>query len=250
MAMFLDCSKSEDATALVACRLSDMHVVTLGVWQKPDDWNEKLHGKWRAPREEVDDYVRKAKADHRIVWFGVDPSPSRDDDNEDALYWQPLITEWERLFRNSVTLYATPGPQGSPIVFDMRSHYVGARRRLEQFTRAADSVRLWVDEEENPPFSHDGDYRLRQHVHKAKRRPNEWGISLGKVSRDSLDKVDLAVAMVGAVMGAQIALRHPKIRGIHPTTGDTRTRTRTAGRRPVPRTAKRRTGRRTTSART
>lgn len=241
VALFLDCSKSEDATALVGCRLKDMHVFTLGVWQQPEDWSEKLHGKWRAPREDVDGLVRQAKSCYRVVWFGVDPSPARDD-HEDALYWAPLITKWEKLFQK-IPVYATTGASRSPILFDMRSHYTGSRKRIEQFTRAADMVRLWVDEEENPPFSHDGNFDLRQHVHRAKRRPNEWGISLGKVSRDSKDRVDLAVAMVGAVMGANIALRSPDVRGVHSSSGTNRGRA--SGRRPTP---GRSAGRRTVSA--
>ncbi|MBZ4251921.1 hypothetical protein LAJ57_13535, partial [Streptococcus pneumoniae] len=33
--LFFDGSKSDDSTALVGCRLSDGHVVTLGIWAKP-----------------------------------------------------------------------------------------------------------------------------------------------------------------------------------------------------------------------
>ena len=35
IAMFFDGSKSDDATGLVGCRLSDGHVFTLGMWQRP-----------------------------------------------------------------------------------------------------------------------------------------------------------------------------------------------------------------------
>jgi hypothetical protein len=47
---------------------------------------------------------------------------------------------------------------------------------------------------------------LRIHVHNARRRPNKWGVSLGKVNRDSRKLVDLAVCMVGARMGRRLAL--------------------------------------------
>ena len=46
IAMFLDCSKSEDATALMACRLRDMYVQELGCWSKPKGWDEKQDGRW------------------------------------------------------------------------------------------------------------------------------------------------------------------------------------------------------------
>ena len=35
IAMFLDCSKSEDATALIGCRIDDGFCQTLGVWSRP-----------------------------------------------------------------------------------------------------------------------------------------------------------------------------------------------------------------------
>src|SRR5690606_27754432 len=36
--VFFDGSKSDDATGLAACRMSDGLVSTLGVWQKPPNW--------------------------------------------------------------------------------------------------------------------------------------------------------------------------------------------------------------------
>lgn len=209
VALFLDCSKSEDATALMACRLSDMHVITVGCWQKPQGWSEKRDGKWRVPRERVDATVREFEARFRLVWFGVDPSPAKGDDDSEALYWAPMIDKWHQDFRDRLTLWATPGH--SSVLFDMRLSQPGASKRMRAFTEAADLVRRWVDEDDEPPFSHDGDPRLRTHVHNAKRRPNPWGTGLGKVSRDSSQVVDLAVAMVGAVMGARIALNSGKV---------------------------------------
>ena len=75
IAMFLDCSKSDDATGLVAVRLSDGHVMTLGVWQKQHGERGK---NYLVPREKVDAVVREAFAKYRVSWFGVDPSPTTD----------------------------------------------------------------------------------------------------------------------------------------------------------------------------
>lgn len=50
------------------------------------------------------------------------------------------------------------------------------------------------------------------HAHQAKRRPNPWGVSLGKVTRDSDKLVDVAVCMVGARMGRRIILNSGKVR--------------------------------------
>ena len=74
-------------------------------------------------------------------------------------------------------------------------------------------VQRWIDEEgKDGMFRHDGDPRLRTHVHNAKIRPTQWGNSLAKATRDSKQLVDLAVCMVGAVMGARIVLNSGKRR--------------------------------------
>lgn len=50
------------------------------------------------------------------------------------------------------------------------------------------------------------------HVYAAKERPNQWGVSLSKVTRDSNNLIDLAVCMVGAIMGARVVLNSGKRR--------------------------------------
>lgn len=209
LAMFLDCSKSEDATALMACRLSDLHVSTLGCWQRPKGWDRDRYGKWLAPRDEVDVMVRSMFRDRRVAWFGVDPSPARDDD--ESSYWLPTIDGWHRDFRDKLPVWATPGVKGHSVLFDMRLSVPGGVDRNRLFTLTAGQVEHWIDEE-GLGFTHDGDPRLVDHVSNAKRRPNAWGTSLGKVSRDSTEKVDLAVAMVGAIMGARLALNSGKVK--------------------------------------
>jgi hypothetical protein len=217
IAMFLDCSKSDDATGLVACRISDGHVFVLGVWQKPHGHRGK---NWLAPREEVDAAVRAAFVDYEVVWFGVDPSPARDDEDE-SLYWMPLADAWHRDFRKKLKLWATPGERiGHSVLFDMRlSKYGGAQRNMA-FTEAAMQTAKDIDGETDehgrevapPTLTHDGNPALRMHTHQAKARPNKWGVSLGKVTRDSSKKVDLAVCMVGARMGRRLALNSGKVR--------------------------------------
>ena len=73
-----------------------------------------------------------------------------------------------------------------------------------------------IDSDEGRPFTHDGDPALRVHVHNAKRRPNQWGYSLGKVNRDSDRLVDLAVCMVGARLGAKVVLDSGRVRASGP----------------------------------
>lgn len=214
IAMFLDCSKTGDATALVACRLSDMYVFMPdgdSVWQRPHNWPR---GKpWLVPREEVDAKVRAVFARYRVVWFGVDPSPAKDE-SEEHLYWMRVIDGWHRDFGKKLLVWATGGIKvGNSVLFDMRLSTYGARARNQMFTEAAELCAKWIDEEGlMGPLRHDGNPLLRSHVHNARMRPNEWGTSLGKVTRDSSKLVDLAVCMVGAVMGARVALNSGKVR--------------------------------------
>lgn len=212
IAMFLDCSKSEDATGIMACRLSDMFCFKIGCWTRPVGWDSKVRGPWRVPREQVDAAARAALQRYDVAWFGIDPSPAKDD-TDDALYWLPVIDNLHRDFARKLPVWATPGAQGSSVLFDMRTSQRGGLQRNQLFTEAAEYVQKLVDEEGKAgPLRHDGDSELRMHVHNARNRPNQWGTSLGKVTRDSGKHVDLAVCMVGAVMGARIALNSGKVR--------------------------------------
>jgi hypothetical protein len=206
LAMFLDCSKSTDATALMASRISDGHVMTLGMWQRPH--GDRGKG-WLAPRTDVDALVRATFARYSVVWFGVDPSPARDDEDE-SLYWMPLIDEWHRDLGKKLTLWATPGAKGHAVLFDMRIKTLGGPDRNRQFTQAA--MQTAKDIDEDGTLTHDADAGLRLHVHNARRRPNQYGVSLGKSTRGSTKLVDLAVSMVGARMGRRIALNSGKLR--------------------------------------
>jgi hypothetical protein len=204
VALFLDCSKSSDSTALMASRISDGHVLTLGIWQRPH--GDRGKG-WLAPREEVDAEVRKAFHDFKVQWFGVDPSPAQDDETE-ALYWAKAIDEWHRDFREVVFMWATPGNTGSAVLFDMRLSARGGHERLRLFTEQAELTAAEIDEEQT--LTHDGHPILRSHVFNARRRPNQWGVSLSKVTRDSSKLVDSAVAMVGARLGRRLVLNRTK----------------------------------------
>lgn len=209
IAMFLDCSKSGDATGLVGVRLSDGHVFVLGCWEPPRGNAGKG---WLAPRDEVDGVVRWAFDEYKVVWFGVDPSPARDDETE-ALYWMPTIDAWHRDLHKKLKVWATPGAKiGNAVLFDMRIKTPGGQERNRLFTAAAMQTREDINEVGPTAITWDGDGRLKTHTHQAKARPNPWGVSLGKVTRDSDKRIDLAVCMVGGRMGRRIVLNSGKVR--------------------------------------
>jgi len=216
--MFLDCSKSQDATGLVGVRVEDGFTFVLGVWQPPKAGRGK---NWLAPRHEVDAAVRAAFDRYKVLWFGVDPSPATDDDTE-ALYWKPTIDAWHRDFHRKLKLWATPGTQiGHSVLYDMRTSQRGAQERNQAFVEMAEQVALWIDEDK--AFLHDGNTALRVHVHNARNYPTKWGTSLGKESRKSSRHIDLAVCMVGAHLGRKLVLNNPKVRTGR--SGDGRART-------------------------
>lgn len=201
IALFLDCSKSSDATVLAASRISDGHVMALGGWQKPH--GDRGKG-WLAPREQVDAAVLAARDRFDVQWFGVDPSPAKDEETE-AQYWAGHIDRWHAEFRDSVLLWATPGKTtGHAVLFDMRLSSKGGVGRNQLFTEQAE--RTVQDIEEDETFTWDGDPMMKVHFLNARRRPNQWGVALGKKSRSSSKLVDYAVGAVGARLGRRLIL--------------------------------------------
>lgn len=185
---FFDGSKSDDTTGLVGCRLSDGHLFVIGSWSKPA--GERGKG-WVVPRESVSAAVGSMFESYAVQGFFADPSDTRDDEGE--RFWEPLIDDWHQLYGPRLKLWATPrGDQRHSIAWDMRSP-----ERSREFTGAAER---FLSEMTARRFTHDGDLRLRQHVRNARRRPNRYGVSLGKEHRESARKVDLAVCAVGARM--------------------------------------------------
>jgi hypothetical protein len=195
LALFFDGSKSDDATGLVACRISDGHLLTLGVWQKPAG----VEGQgWVVPRAEVDIRVRDVLESGQVAAFYADPSHAKDDEAQG--YWDSTIDGWHRDYGTKLRHWSVKtGDAKHSIMWDMASP-----ARSEQFTAAA-----MVFTEEIGDITIDGHPMLTLHLKQARRRPNRWGVSLGKEHRESAKKIDLAVCAVGARMLRRILLNQP-----------------------------------------
>jgi len=192
--MFFDGSKSRDTTGLVGCRLSDGLLWRIGHWEKPR--GDEGRG-WTVPRDKVDQAVQSAFDSYKVVAFFGDPSHALDDEAES--YWDPSFDEWHKRYARKLLVWAIKsGDKSHSIMWDMSNH-----THQERFTAAAQQ---FTAEVENGQLIHDGDRVLRQHVLNARRRPNKWGISLGKETRDSKRKIDLAVCAVGARMTRRLVL--------------------------------------------
>lgn len=204
IALFLDCSKSDDATALVGCRMSDGHVVTMGMWQRPPG---KRGDGWLAPREKVDEAVTEAFEKYAVVGFFGDPAHALDDETMDR-YWDPMFNRWHLRYRNKLRIWAngTKGSaKGHSVMFDM-----SARDNAKAFAAA---VGFTLEEIKSGDFTWDGDARLRRHVLNARRYPVQGFVSIAKDARESKNKIDLAICMVGARMVRRMLMTSGKKRG-------------------------------------
>ena len=192
--MFFDGSKSDDATGLVGCRVSDGYTFTLGVWQRPTNLPDDEKARWRVDRSAVDRRVDQVFRRFNVVAFFGDPSHAKDEVDYTP-YWDALMDEWHRKYSDQLQVWAVNSQQQGvhAIMWDMTSP-----QRTAQFVAAAQKT---VEDFESLDITIDGHPALVKHLTNAQEREDEKnGITLGKESRYSPRKIDLAVCLVGARM--------------------------------------------------
>lgn len=198
--VFFDGSKSDDATVLVGCCISDGHVFLLDHWQRPAGLDAKLP--WVVPRDEVDAAVDRAFDRWQVRAFFADPGSGEDESGE--RFWDGYIDGWATRHGDSLVIKATATAGGHhAVMWDMRSP-----ARQQEFTEATE--RCFSDITSTLSLSHDGNRVLRQHAVNARRRPNRWGVSIGKEHRESVRKIDAAVGAIGARMVRRKLLASPE----------------------------------------
>lgn len=183
--MGFDGGRKNDATALVAIRVSDGFVQPIGIWERPAGLEPDED--WIVPYDEVDSAVHAAFAKFKVVAFYAD-----------VKMWESYIATWGATYGEKLQVRAVNSGDvtGNPIAWDMR----GAMKRV---TLAHE---LLVSEIKAKKLTHgDMDPRnpigalnriLRRHVLNARRRENNIGVSFGKESRESPKKVDAYAALV------------------------------------------------------
>lgn len=191
--LFGDGSKSGDDTGLIAVRLSDglaqlLHHQHPGV----DADNKPI----LVDRNQVDLAVKVAFDTFKVLAFYFDPSHAKADDAvEDDRFWWPSVDRWHQEYHGRLDKRFWPvktGPKAHSVAFDMSSP---AAQQLFQpaVTQAAEDM-----------AAGEAPYRdsavLRRHLKNARRREGRFGVMLGKESRSSARKIDLAVCFVGARM--------------------------------------------------
>src|SRR5699024_1253451 len=168
-----DGGKTDDATALVAKRVSDGCVFPVMVWESPP---KEIDPDWEINREEVDAYVHYCFRTFRVSAFYADVS-----------VWESYIDSWANAYRDRLLIKASPK---SPVGWDMRGG-------LKRSTLENESI---MDKVFAETFLHNGNRILRKHALNARRRENRFGTSFGKESRESPLKVDAYAAMLLAEM--------------------------------------------------
>lgn len=183
ISMGFDGSKSNDWTALVACRISDGCLFLLGIW------NPEKYISGEIPREDVDAAVRSAFTSYDVVAFRADVKE-----------FEAYVDQWGRDFRKKIKVNASPA---NPIAFDMRG----------QQKRFAFDCERFLDAVLEQELRHNGDPVLRQHILNARRHPTIYdAISIRKASKDSSKKIDAAVCAVLAFGARQDFLMSKKNR--------------------------------------
>lgn len=154
-----DGSLTDDHSVLMGCRVEDGFVFTLGVWD-PDQFGG------RAPTDLIDGAVRAAHERFHVAAFFSDYHP-----------WESYCDQWGKDFGAG---YLVKPVTKHSVAWDMRS-------RGKESTAEYERLQSEIVER---AFFHDGNRQVRQHFHNARRRPNRWGISVGKEHRESSRKID------------------------------------------------------------
>lgn len=177
-----DGSKGNDHTALVACRVEDAALFVIKIWN-PENFGGEI------PREQVNKMVEYCFSQYDVVAFRAD-----------VREFESYVDQWGAKFGRKLRIKATAK---HPIAFDMRSN-------VKQFTLDCER---FLDAVLEQALTHAGDAALRQHICNAYMRPNNFGVSIGKATKDSSRKIDAAVCAVLAFAARQELLMNKKGRG-------------------------------------
>jgi bifunctional DNA-binding transcriptional regulator/antitoxin component of YhaV-PrlF toxin-antitoxin module len=182
--LFGDGSKSDDATALVACRLSDGFCQLLHIQQPRKGEN--------VDRDAVDHAVVEAFERFTVRAFWFDPSHARDDDDpEDAGFWWPMVDAWARRYGRRLKCHPVKsGNKAHAVAFDMATPTAH-----QTFVQGCEQT---LTELEAGEVAFARSTWLRQHLVNCKRAPGRFGVSVRKDHRESAKKIDAAVCLIGA----------------------------------------------------
>lgn len=157
-----------DATALVACRVSDGHLFEVKVWEAEDsEWAD-----WEPPLVEIEAAIRTTFDKYRVAAFYCDPAKD----------WRSYVNAWEAEFGGRVAIKVK---RDHPFEWWMTSG------RLSQVQQAVESIEGAI---RNGDLTHSGEFDLTRHMLNARRKMASGKLTIGKANDYSPNKVDAAVA--------------------------------------------------------
>lgn len=171
-----------DATALIACRLSDMSLHKLGIWEVEDEAKALREG-WNPPMHIIEQTVHDAFKNYGVVGMFADPS-----------HIESYLDRWTAQYLPRLKVRASADRP----MYRYMNGKVAARfsRDIETFYQAATDGQLHMAE----------DLQLARHFTNAYRKFDGNDLKLGKKNTDSSDKIDGAVTAVMAHSAAVYAL--------------------------------------------
>lgn len=162
-----DGSKSNDHSALSACRVDDGAVFLIKAWNPKDYKNGEI------PREDVDRMVSLMFDTFDVVGF-----------RSDVKEFEAYVDIWSRKYKRFLKVNASPN---NPVAFDMRG-------QTKKFSLDCEDFHNSVIEHQ---LKHNGDVKLRQYVLNAHAYITQYDtVSIQKASKDSPRKIDGAVSAV------------------------------------------------------
>ncbi len=123
-----DGSRKDDATVLVASRLSDGKIFQIACWERPPG---PVGYNWEVPRVEVDETVREAFEKYKVIKIWADPSG-----------WQSYLDAWNTTFIDRVVAV-----------------YPASQRKL-----MAQGLDRFLEDVLEGRLKHDGSAELTRHV--------------------------------------------------------------------------------------
>lgn len=221
--LFADFSKNDDSTVLMACRINDGYVFKINAWHKPRKGSGPEGTVWLVPRNEqdllrydhlgdkfinpyrgietVDDAVKRAFKDYKVLGFFADPSHARDDVTNQS-YWTSAIETWHIRYSKDLKVWAgnKSGTKTDAITFDMIDP-----NKIEQFAEYCERVSDMIIAGD---LKIENDADIRSHFKHAKIYKTKSGrLSIWKGKKNSDKKIDLAVGTIGALMVRSIYLK-------------------------------------------
>lgn len=173
-----------DATALVGLCVSDGHFFQLGLWEEgAGAGTSNPNSKWVAPVAEIDARVDAVHEMYNVVGFFGDPSG-----------WEVQMADWESKHGWQYEIKATGT---KPIAVFPRGKGAAIHENVKQLREAI----------VNRECSLDGSSGIMRHLENARRRNKKGGYLLYKETPQSMNKIDMAYAMVMAWMARVAAIR-------------------------------------------